>query len=145
MLLVAQRVVQLGSILRAGINAFCYLHGELSWLDEPPADLGSGELANYALEVDPRTVNRVRSYLDIIAPDATSNQRLVAAVQSGADTLASAGRPPPWHLAHGEVAFSFEVEAALAAHWQVEMRMLLGYALAVRVAAADISFSDGNV
>jgi len=134
MKLVAQRVVQAGVAPhpRAGINAFCYLHGDLFWLDAPPPDLGRGRLASQIVEVDPPIGNRVRSYLDITAPDATPNRQIVTAVQSGADFLADAGQPPPWRFQHGEISFVFELEAALAAQWQVELRILLGYALSVR-------------
>jgi len=145
MKLVAQRVVQAGSAphRRSGINAFCYLHGDLLWLDAPPADLGRGQLASQIVEVSPPAGNRVRSYLEITAPDSTPDRQMVSAVQSGADFLADAGRPPPWRFGHGEVSFAFEVEAALAAQWQVELRMLLGYALAVRQAGSEADGTGG--
>lgn len=46
--------------------------------------------------------------------------------------LAEAGRRAPWQLTHGEIRFEFNAEAVLAAHWQVELRLLLGYIIAVR-------------
>jgi hypothetical protein len=143
MKLVAQRVVQVGSAShpRSGINAFCYLHGDRFWLDSPPDDLGRGKLVGQIIEVAPPVGNRVRSYLDVTAPDSTPDRQIVGAVQSGADFLADAGRPPPWRFAHGEVSFVFELEAALAAQWQVELRMLLGYALAARQASSE---ADGG-
>jgi len=134
--LIAQRVVQPGTVLNraSGINAFCYKHGDLFWLDAPPSDLGRGKLVSQIVEVAPPAGNRVRSNLEVTAPDSTPSRQLVSVVQSGADFLADAGRAPPWHFGHGEVSFTFEVEAALAQQWQVELRMLLGYALAVREA-----------
>jgi hypothetical protein len=90
-------------------------------------------------------VNRVRSYLEIVAPDSTPNMQLAAA-QGGTDFLADVGAPPPWHLSHGEVTFVFELEAGLAAHWQVELRLLLGYALAVRrEGASGAGILAGNI
>jgi hypothetical protein len=131
--LVAHRVVQPGTApnRRTGFNAFYFGHGDRFWLDVPPGDLGPGQLVNQIIEVQPPG-NRVRSYLEIVAPDVTPNMQIAAAVQAGADFLADAGAPQPWRLAHGEVSFIFEAEAALAAQWQVELRLLLGYALAVR-------------
>lgn len=134
MKLVAQRVVQPGTApnRQSGINAYCYLHGDRLWLDTPPADLERGQLVNRIVEVDPPAGNRVRSYLEITTPDSTPSRQIAGAIQAGADFLADAGQELPWHFAHGEVSFVFELEAALAAQWQVELRMLLGYALAVR-------------
>lgn len=145
MKLVAQRVVQPGTTphRRAGINAFCYLHGEVFWLDAPPQDLGRGRLAGQIIEVSPPAGNRVRSYLEITAPDSTPDRQIISAVQSGADFLADAGRQPPWKFAHGEISFAFEVEAALSEQWQVELRMLLGYALAVRQTASEAEGGGG--
>ncbi len=43
----AQRLVQAGNAgasTLAGINALCFLHPGKFWLDEPPADMGSGIL-----------------------------------------------------------------------------------------------------
>ena len=133
MKLVAQRVVQPGTVpnRRSGFNAFYFEHGDRAWLDLPPADLGPGQLVGQIIEVPPPG-NRVRSYLEIVAPDASPNMQLAAAVQAGADFLADAASPQPWRLAHGEVSFAFEVEAALAAHWRIELRLLLGYAFAAR-------------
>jgi hypothetical protein len=139
MRLITQRVVQPGSspYRRTGINAFCYLHVGQNWLDEPPNDLGLGELVNQIIEVDPPVGNRVRSYLDIIAPDSTHSRHIVAAIQAGTDLLADSHHELPWNVSHGEIRFSFNVEAALAVHWQVELRILLGYALSVRQVRPD--------
>lgn len=130
MKLVAQRVVR-PSDQASGINAYCYLHPGVAWLDAPPADLGRGVLVNRLIEVPPGG-NRIRSHLDITTPDGTSADALTAAVLSGADLLAASGQELPWQLAHGGTAFSFNLEAALVEHWSMELRILLGYALQVR-------------
>jgi len=133
MRLLAQRVVNIGTQTprATGVNAFCYLHPGRIWLDAPPAALGPGQLVNQIIEVEPNG-NRVRSYLEVVAPDDTPNPHIVNAVQSGTAFLAEAGRRAPWQLTHGEIRFEFNAEAVLAAHWQVELRLLLGYIIAVR-------------
>lgn len=135
MKLVAQRVVQPGEgpSRRSGVNAYCSLHGDIYWLDAPPDDLGRGALVNQILEVSPPVGNRVRSYLEVTAPDSTSSKQIAFAVADGAALLASGERPLPWRLSHGEVSFAFDLEEALAADWQLELSLLLRYALAVRV------------
>lgn len=134
MKLVAQRVVRLPSASSSGaggVNAFCWLHGDRFWLDVPPDDLGPGKLAGSIVEV-PIGGNRVRSFLEIVAPDSTPGRQITAAVGGGAELLADAERALPWKLSHGEVTFEFSIEAGMAATWQLELRILLGYALAVR-------------
>lgn len=99
MKLVVQRVVRL-SDRATGINAYCYLHPGVTWLDAPPSDLGRGTLVQRLVEVDPPRGNRVRSYLDITTPDATSNQEIVDIVINGAEFLRDIGDELPWHLNH---------------------------------------------
>lgn len=130
MKLIAQRVVR-PSDHASGINAYCYLHPGAVWLDDPQEDLGRGILANRIVEVPPGG-NRVRSYLEVTTPDGTSNGAITAAVLSGADLLAASGRELPWQLAHGETRFTFNLELALAEHWLMELKILLGYTLEVR-------------
>ncbi len=131
MKLVAQRVVRPRD-QASGINAYCYLHPGIGWVDAPPADLGRGNLTERLIEVDPPMGNRVRSYLDITTPDTTSNESITSAVIAGADLLAGAGRTLPWKLQHAEIQFEFNLELSLAQNWSMELRILLGYALQVR-------------
>lgn len=133
MKLVAQRVVR-PSDQASGINAYCYLHPGIHWPDAPPENLGRGLLEQQLIEIPPPG-NRVRSYLDITAPDGTSEQTITDVVLSGADWLASQARELPWELAHGEVSFSFNLDLGLVHQWPVELRILLGYALQVIVVA----------
>jgi hypothetical protein len=132
--LVAQRVVRLPSASSSGVggvNAFCWLHGDRFWLDVPPDDIGPGDLAGSIVEV-PIGGNRVRSFLEIVAPDSTPARQIIAAVGGGAEFLADIARELPWKLSHGEVTFEFSIEAGMVATWQLELRILLGYALAAR-------------
>ncbi len=139
MRIVTHRVVQPGTspYRSTGINAYCYVHPGRVWLDEPPQDLGPGQLVNRIIEVDPPRGNRVRSFLDIIAPDSTSNRQIVSAIGDGASLLADTDHELPWNISHGEIRFSFNAEQALAEQWQIELKMLLGYALAVRRLSPD--------
>jgi hypothetical protein len=129
--LVAQRVVR--PVDQAtGINAYCYLHPGQRWLGKPPSDLGRGKLDHWLVEVAPPSGNRIRSHLEITAPDGTSNQEIVEVVTNGSELLHARGDPLPWHLRHGETTLVFNLELGLANHWQLELRILLGYALQVR-------------
>lgn len=130
MRLVAQRVVR-PSTQASGVNAYCYLHPGAFWLGAPPADLGRGTLARRLTEVSPPRGNRVRSTLEITTPDGTSPDTITEVVLSGADLLAASANELPWHLAHGETSFAFNLELGLVEHWPMELRILLGYALQV--------------
>jgi hypothetical protein len=129
--LVVQRVVR-PKDGATGINAYCYLHPGRLWLDSPPADLGRGKLVNRLIEVDPPAGNRVRSYLDITSPDATTDAEISRVVGEGVRFMLDYKRPLPWALTHGETSFEFNLEQGLAEQWQLELRILLGYALQVR-------------
>lgn len=129
MRLVAQRV-RSPSTHREGINAFCYLHGPVTWLDDPPADLPGGVLMNARAEVPPPG-NRVRSYLEIVAPDETPSHVMEREVEDSIDLLEN--QPFPLRLQSGDTTFQFDVESALAPAWRQEMRALLHRALEVRV------------
>lgn len=133
MKIVAQRVVR-PSDGASGVNAYCYLHPGQQWLDEPPTDLGRGTLSGKLIEIPPPG-NRVRSYLDITTPDTTTNRAIAHVVITCADLLQSARKPLPWSLLSGETAFEFNLEQGLAEHWELELRVLLGYALQVRTAS----------
>lgn len=104
-----------------GINAFVSLHGEKSWPAEgilPEQDPGVLEYQD--LQVVPPIGNRVRSYLDLVAPDGTPPNVLITA----------ALRPPtvverfPVVWMHGPVWCRLAVEGALAHGWRQELRAL---------------------
>lgn len=131
MKLVAQRVVR-PSDQATGINAYCYHHPTRQWLDAPPPDLGRGVLVRRLIELDPPVGNRVRSYLDITTPDSTSDQEIEQAVLSGADLSVDFGSALPWSIGHAGTTFEFNLESSLVDQWEMELRILLGYALEVR-------------
>jgi hypothetical protein len=134
MRLVAQRVLS-PTKGATGINAYCYFHPERDWLDAPPDDLGRGVLRGRIIEVDPPSGNRVRSFLDITTPDHTTDLHITESVLSGADLLQSGGESLPWTLTHLETLFESNLELGLVQQWDIELRMLLGYALQARRAA----------
>jgi len=133
MKLVAQRVVS-PATHATGVNAYYYRHPGRDWLDAPPDDLGRGVFASKILEVEPPVGNRVRSFLEITAPDRTSNLEIQHVILDGASLLSSGRQQLPWALVHGETLFNFNIELSLAAQWDLELRILLGYALEVRAA-----------
>jgi hypothetical protein len=130
MRLTAHRVVrpQTGE---TGLNAFCYLHGPYAWLDQPPKEIVEtpGVLVNAAVEVEPPG-NRVRSYLDVWAPDATPNAEIAQAIRNAGDLLEA--RPLPLRVQSGSVSFHFDADRQLALGWRVELEVLLRQVLAVR-------------
>ena len=93
MYLVAQRV--LAPAGTEGINAFCYVHGPYVWQGLPPAgipDQNPGTLAAQTIVIRPPG-NRVRSYLDVVAPDETSWSELRPAFMA----FVSEARRQPFH------------------------------------------------
>jgi hypothetical protein len=130
MRLVAQRVRSAAGL--EGINAFCYLHGPIVWLELPPPEIASapGHIANLIIEVKPPG-NRVRSYLDIWTPDETSNQQVQTDILDCIDLFTNPEFPLKVH--GGETTFHFNVELALAPGWHRELLVLLHRSLAVRV------------
>lgn len=125
MYLCAQRVLATAGPHKGtqGINSFLYLHGAQTWSGPPSADLlpdiNPGTIADSLIEVPPPG-NRVRSYLDIVAPDGTRINHLVQA--AGRAGVVSA-LPATWTA--GNVWCHFGAEGALAPQWQHELQRLL--------------------
>ena len=130
MRLAAQRVIAPAGT--QGVNAFCYLHGPYRWLDRAPPEIAMnpGVLVNSHVEVPPPG-NRVRSFLEILAPDATASQQLQSDISDSVSLFEN--QPFPLSVQIGSTSFQFNVERALAPAWHHEIEVLLHYALAVRV------------
>ncbi len=105
-----------------GINAFYHLHGSFEWDDQPPPrfmpESDPGVPTDSHVEVRPPG-NRVRSYLDIVAPDATPLTDIMQAV---------AAVPTPTQLPvkwlRGPVFCRLGVELGLASSWRRELQRL---------------------
>lgn len=127
MYLTAQRVTSATSNAD-GINAFYHVHRD-DWVgrDVNPED-APGYLVTRRLAVDPGG-NRVRSYLDVLAPDTTSPSLIIADFQQFVTG------PVPDRFPHefaGKVAtFRMAVERSLAASWRAEGLRLFNECLQV--------------
>lgn len=134
MYLVAQRVSS--SAGQEGINAFFYTHGPCVWVgDPPPAVLpenNPGELVTQRLTVPPPG-NRVRSYLDLVAPDERTDAWLVGVLRHLAQNAEM--HRLPWNIAHDGCLCRFHLERALLPRWREELAHLLQAALLTRHAA----------
>ncbi len=126
--LIAQRVRSLQD--QEGVNAFCYSHGPIRWLDKPPSDLHPGRLVNSRMEITPPG-NRIRSFLEIIAPDVTPSRQVWKAIMECIDLFEN--KKLPLNVLSGDIAFQFDLDSALAPAWRQELEFLLHHALAVRV------------
>jgi hypothetical protein len=130
MRLSAQRVMAADG--QIGVNAFCYLHGLVVWLDQPPPEVTNsrGHLANSRTEVRPGG-NKVLSYLDIVAPDDTPSRKLYREIIDSIDLFRE--QPLPLSVQIRELTFEFNVDPRLAAGWREEIATLLRAAIAARV------------
>lgn len=132
MFLAAQRVVS-PTTKRGGINAFLYSHRGLTWTSAPPSGLDdqfSGVLIDQSISVPPPG-NRVRSFLDITAPDdlpwpevRSAFMRFLAEKQQ---------EDLPWVGDVDVCRFKVNMELALAAEWREELAKLYRFAEALRL------------
>ncbi|HKY35860.1 MAG TPA: hypothetical protein VJN18_07975 [Polyangiaceae bacterium] len=116
-----------------GVNAFLYSHGAVTW-QVPPAEIPDqdpGTLVAESISLRPPG-NRVRSYLDIVAPDeARWDEVRVALMEFVGDSQRS---PLPWVGGTGRCSFRFGAEQSLARQWQKELAILYRSAQALRLA-----------
>jgi hypothetical protein len=116
-----------------GINAFHYAHGQQDWVIPPNPDEQPGTLVNSQVSVAPGS-NRVRSYLDIVAPDGATwseiRQELLRFILDNEEA------PMPWSDRIGRCLFRLGMESALARDWTHEARVLYEAAKAVRAIPA---------
>jgi hypothetical protein len=129
MYLVAQRVLrpQTGE---EGINAFHYVHGGGDWVFPPDPEDDPGELINSNVLI-PVGGNRVRSYLDVVAPDAAPWGEVRRGVS--VFVLDHFDGPMPWVGRTGRLRFRLAMEDSLARNWRQELTSLLRAAEDVRL------------
>src|SRR5689334_13837069 len=110
MYLTAQKVFQ-PKTGEMGINAFYHLHGGGSWSSPPLPETNPGRLKRDRITVAPPG-NRVRSYVDLVAPDGTSSATLTAAFSKF--LARSTTGPLPWVESSGPYLFRVGMDAGLA-------------------------------
>ncbi|MFH1865036.1 MAG: hypothetical protein ABIK85_04065 [Candidatus Eisenbacteria bacterium] len=115
-----------------GINAFHYLHGGYEWDGPPPPEsmpeTDPGTLFNDSVAVPPPG-NRVRSYLDVVAPDGTPAREIERALADVTSRDVPGSFPAVW--TSGRFWFRFGLELALVPVWRQELRLLLENVAAV--------------
>lgn len=119
MYLTAQRIEPLTDG-KGGINAFHHRHSHplrSRELSKVPND-DPGIVVNQHISVKPGG-NRVRSFLDVVAPEATPWER----IRSCFLRFVSQNRaePMPWEGAVGECWFRLNMDAAIAEQWESEL------------------------
>lgn len=116
-----------------GVNSFLYLHGAYTWTELPPGipDQNPGTLTAQSISVRPPG-NRVRSYLDIIAPDETRWEEVRIGLMDFVGT--SQRSPLPWTGQSGRCFFRLGMELGLANQWQKELAVLYRASQALRLA-----------
>jgi hypothetical protein len=131
MYVTAHRVVSPTSSVE-GINSFLYMHGPYTWQGLPPTDMpesNPGSLVAKQIAVPPPG-NRVRSYLDVVAPDEAPWAEVR---QSFIRFMAEAQRESfPWKGVEGCCLFRIGLEVGLAAEWRREIAFLFRAAEALR-------------
>lgn len=129
MRLTAQRVVSRAG--QHGINSFYAVHGPHEWLDRPPDPIlaSPGELVESDIRVTPPG-NRVRSFLEIVAPDDMPSRRIIRGVMDCLDLLSN--KELPLTVESAPMLFTFNAERALALAWRKELVTLLEHAIRVR-------------
>jgi hypothetical protein len=119
MYLVAQRVVS--PLQSEGLNAFYYSNGSLVWQGLPPLgipDQDPGELIDAIVAIPPPG-NRVRGFLDIVAPDEVEWHEIHNAFVT---FLAETRRENlPWTGLVGRCLFGTNMDEQLARNWQSEI------------------------
>jgi hypothetical protein len=103
-----------------GINAFYYEHGPDDWGVPPPEipDQNPGTLANETITVPPPG-NRVRSYLDVVAPDSAPWAEIRQSFLTFVTQVQR--RPFPWVGVAGRCLFRIGLDLGLAGRWQHEL------------------------
>lgn len=117
-----------------GVNAFLYSHGPYTWNGLPPAgipDQDPGVLINAHISVPPPG-NRVRSYLDVVAPDDTQ----ASEIRQSFITFVSQVQLQPfsWVGLVGRCMFRIGMDQSLTNQWRREIAQLYRAVSAVRVA-----------
>lgn len=128
MYLAAQRVRSYAGY--EGINAFFYTHGVADWVFPPDPDYDPGVLFNAITPIMPVGGNSVRSYLDVVAPDAALWHEIHRGLS--AFVLDHFDAAMPWVGTTGRLRFRIAMDLMLAQNWRAELTTLLRATEAVR-------------
>ena len=112
-----------------GINAFLHLHGAgFTWPENPAplADTTPGALVIRRTDIPPGG-NRVRSHLDVLAPDGTTRQEIQGALTGLSRDLRERRNPTVFSL--GSVTIRFGVDIGLEGLRSQHLDMLAPVAL----------------
>jgi hypothetical protein len=116
-----------------GVNSLLYLHGPCSW-QAPPAEIpdqNPGTLVAQSISIRPPG-NRIRSYLDIVAPDEARWDEIRVALM---DFVGRAQRNQlPWVGQSIRCSFRLGMDLGLAQQWQRELAVLYRASQALRLA-----------
>ena len=110
---------------RSGINAFLHLHGQgFRWPADASAlpDENPGTLEHQVCPIKPGG-NLVHSYLDVLAPDDTQRDVLLAAMKAFQRDVAERRNPTIFTL--GVVTIRFGVQLGLEPHREAELAALI--------------------
>lgn len=131
MYLTAHRVVS-PSTKEEGINAFYYTHGNYVWEGRPPLHLlpdnDPGVLVKQSVAVSPPG-NRVRSFLDLVAPETCTAQTLARRVEAIREGDAPASFPAEWNVE--QLWLRLGLEQVLTPFWRQELWTLAERAIAL--------------
>jgi hypothetical protein len=124
MYLTSQRVARRATGAQA-VNAFHYAHGGRAWEGPAPEgipDRDPGTLVLERVELEPEG-NRVRSYLDVVAPDGTSFEEIRPALI--AFVSRAQAFPMPWEGVVGRCSFRIAMDDDTASEWERELATLI--------------------
>lgn len=109
MIVVAQRVESTGPPPhRRGINTYLYTHGAVLWPADPGVMLNTPVVLKDTHVTVHRGGNRIRSYLDVVAPDPT---QLSDVLRNASMFISEPPLAGPIYFDGEHVAFRFETDA----------------------------------
>jgi hypothetical protein len=119
---------------RKGVNTFLYFHDGQAWEHLSPPDVpqqNPGILRAQSISVAPPG-NRVRSYLDIVAPDDVRWEDVHVGLMEFAGRRQSG--PLPWAGESRTGYLRVGMDSRLSSHWQKELAILYRSAQALWIA-----------
>jgi hypothetical protein len=113
-----------------GINVLYYVHHVDDWVVPPDPREEPGDPLDSAIGVSPMGGNRVRSYLDVVAPDHAPWPEIRQGLMKF--LLDHEAHPMPWHGRVGRLRFGVGMDQSVAQNWEAELGRLWNAAEALR-------------